>query len=517
MENARLRDENEKLRIENAKLELLNNWYFEQFRLAQQRRFGASSEKTILPEQFGLFNEAEDLSNPEVSTGQVETITYTRTKKKGKRDEFYSGLPTEQIVHELPENERICPICGGLLHACGHEVLRREVEVIPAQIRAVEHVQTVYSCRDCEQNAETPPMVKSSVPAPVIPGSGIASPSFVAFIIGNKYVLGLPLYRQEQELNRLNIHVLRQTMANWLIFVASNWLISIYNLLHLEFKQCDIAHGDETTLQVIVEEGRNASQKSYMWVYCTGKDAEHQMVLFDYQHTRHGKHPLAFLEGFSGYLHVDAYAGYRKLEDQGVTLVECWAHVRRKFDEALKILAKEDRKNSVANIGVGYCNQLFEIERKYNEEDLSDEERTVKRNHEAIPIAKAFFQWAESMQMKVMAKSKLGQALSYALNQKPRLMNCFLDGRLDFSNNRCERSIRPFAIGRNNWMFSFCEKGAESSAIIYSIVETALANGLVPFLYLKFLFETLPNIPKERFSDCLPWNPNVLGFCKTPT
>jgi transposase len=521
-ENLNLKNENAKLTSENENLKILNNWYLEQFRLAQHRRFCASSERSELPDQLNLFNEAEVYASSEI-TGSLdedseENITYRRKKTKGKREEFYNGIPTEQIVHELPENERICPICGGLLHACGHEVLRREVEVIPAQVRAVEHVQTVYGCRDCEKNSDVDslPMVKASVPAPVISGSGIASPSLVAFIISNKYVLALPLNRQEQELKRMNIHISRQTMANWVIFVAMKWLAPIYFFFHEVILQGEISHGDETTLQVIIEEGRKASQKSYMWVYCTGKDADRQVVLFDYQQTRHGKHPLAFLEGYDGYLHVDGYAGYRKLEDQGVILVECWGHLRRKFDEALKALNKEAKETSPANIGLEYCNQLFDFERRYNEEELSSEERTARRELEAKPVAEAFFAWADSMLPQTSQKSKLRQAIVYATNQKPRLMNVFLDGRLEISNNRAERTIRLFAVGRNNWQFAYSEKGAEASAIAYSVVQTALANGLVPFLYLNFLLSTLPNIPREQYADCLPWNPTVQELCKPP-
>jgi len=282
--NTTLFRENEKLSGENAKLKILNDWYFEQFRLAQQRRFGSSSERNLLPDQLNLFNEAEVLANepiPELEADEV--ITYKRKKRKGKRDEFYEGLPTEQVVHELSENERICPVCGGPIHACGHTVLRREVAVIPAQIKAVEHVQTVYSCRNCEKTtADNPvPMVKATVPAPVISGSGIASPSLVAFVMCNKYVLARPLYRQEQELQRAGIHILRQTMSNWIIIAATRWLAPIYELLYEELLKNQILHADETSLQVVKEAGRNASQKSYMWMYQTGKDARqtHEKIL----------------------------------------------------------------------------------------------------------------------------------------------------------------------------------------------------------------------------------------------
>jgi len=514
-ENTFLKAEITRLESENAKLKILNNWYLEQHRLAQHRRFGASSERT--DEQISLFNEVEVTASNEETTETKETITYTRKKAKGKREEFYNNIPTVQVIHELPEDERICK-CGGPLHVCGHEVLRREVEVIPAQVRATEHVQTVYGCRKCEQSADVcaVPMVKSEVPAPVIAGSGIASPSLVAYIISNKYVLALPIHRQEQELQRMNVFISRQTMANWVIFAALKWLMPIYALLHKELLLNDILHADETTLQVIIETGRKASQKSYMWVYCTGRDAGHQVVLFEYQPTREGKHPQKFLEGYNGFLHVDAYAGYLKMEEYGATLVECWGHARRKYDEALKALKKEEKSDSAANIGFKYCNQLFELERKYDEEELDPEERTKRRKIEAMPIAETFFAWAESMLTQTLPKSKLRKAIVYTLNQKPRLMNYFLDGRLEPSNNRCERAIRPFAVGRNNWQFAYSEKGAKASAIAYSIVETALANGLVPFLYLNYLFETLPNIPVEQYADCLPWNPHVQALCKPP-
>ena len=518
-ENAQLKNENARLADEVAKLKILNEHYLEQLRLAVARRFGASSEKTQLPDQLNLFNEAETLADENAAEPELEEVVVRRRKKsKGKRKEFYDGLPTEQIVYELPEDERTCPDCGGGLHARGHEVLRREVEVIPAQFRAVEHVQTVYACRNCDQtsDADILPMVKSTVPAPVISGSGIASPSLVSYIICNKYVLALPLYRQQQEFERLGIHISRQTMANWIIFVAANWLAPLYDLLHEELLKNGILHADETTLQVIKEKGRTAAQKSYMWMYHTGKDAEKQVALFEYQQTRESKHPQKFLAGYSGFLHVDGYAGYNELEKQGVTLVECWAHARRKFDEALKAVKKEDRADTAANIGLNYCNKLFEFERKFDELNLTGQERFEQRILKSKPVAEKFFNWAEEMLPQTLPKSKLGEAVGYAVNQRQWLMNFLLDGRLELSNNRAENSIRPFTVGRRNWLFSYCKRGAEASAIVYSIVETAQANGLVPFMYMNYLFETLPNITTSKLPDCLPWNPAVAEICKIP-
>jgi transposase len=467
---------------------------------------------------LGIFNEAEALSNAEEAESITETTKTTRRRKRsGKRQELFDNLPKgEPVIYEIPEEERICPICGGPLHVCGHDVVRKEVQVIPVQFYVVEHIQEVYGCRNCEKTASdtSVPVVKPPMSPPLLPKSGIASSSLLAYIICNKYLLALPLYRQEQEFNRFGLDISRQTMANWLMFVA-NLLLPLYKLLYKAFLLETSAHADETTTQVIHENGRKASQKSYMWVYITGLYAAHRIVLFEYRPTRKGEYPLEFLSGFKGYLHTDAYAGYRKLELNGIILVGCWAHLRRKFDEALKVLPKEERAASPAAIGLAYCNQLFALEQKYKEENLTPEERYVKRLLKSKPVAEAFFEWVKTV---VYAKkSKLGIAVVYSINQKERLLNFLLDGRLEISNNIAENAIRPFAIGRKNWLFSYCTDGAKASAILYSIIETAHANGLMPYLYLKFLLDTLPNITEGQIGDCLPWNTTVKEICKIPT
>ncbi len=516
-ENGQLKTENIKLTNEILELRKLNEWYFEQFKLAQRYRFGRASEQNAIAEQLSLFNEAEisaDISVPEPII--EETITYKRKKRVGKRKELYDNLPVVQTIYELPEDQRFCPICGAPLHACGHEVLRREIEVDPAKIRQREHVQTVYGCRDCEYNDEsdTPsPMIKAKVPNPVIAGSGIASPSLLAFIISNKYVLAIPLNRQEDELRRQGIIISRQTMANWCVYVCNHWLEPFFLLLHNELLATDVIHADETTLQVINEVDRKASSKSYMWVYLTGMYAEHQVVLFEYTQTRANAHPIRFLNGYTGSLNADGYAGYYALEDSKVTLNGCWAHARRKFVDALKTVPKELQKDHPAAFGVNYCDQLFKLERKYDELALSPSERHARRLEESKPVLDGFFAWAANLLPSLPIKSKLKDAVSYAVNQQRRLTNFLLDGHVEISNNRAERAIRPFAIGRNNWLFAYSPDGARASAFIYSIVETAKANGLVPFKYLEFLFETLPNIPRELFSDCFPWNPSVKARC----
>ena len=517
-----LREEVEELQDEIVQKDVLLAHYVEQLRIAQHYRFGTSSERTgipEIPEQLSLFNEPEvTAKESSVEIAKTEQITYTRKKRTGKREEFYENLPVKQIIHELPEEGRICPHCGGPARECGREVVRRELELIPASVSKVEHVQVVYDCPKCDRDPEieTRVMVKSDLPAPVIPNSGIASPSLVAYVVSNKYVLALPLNRQAEEFNRLGIAIPKQNLANWVIYVTNVWLSAIWALLRAELLANEIIHGDESTHQVINEKGRKASQKSYMWAYYTGRDSPRQVTLFEYQETRGKEHPMKILEGFHGKLHVDAYAGYLALEAQGVILSYCWSHVRRKYVDALKPVDKEYRNCMPASVGLQLCDRLFFLEKYYDEEGLTRRQRERWRELLSIPVANEFFEWAERMLPKARPDSLLWKAVSYSLNCKSRLMNAFYDGRLEISNNRAERGFRAYSVGRNNWKFSYSPKGAKASAISYSIVQTALANGLIPHQYLQFLFETLPNIPKERYNECLPWNPQVQKLCAAP-
>jgi len=518
-EIAKLQNEILKLQDENERKDLLILHYIEQIRIAQQRKFGVSSERTEIPDKPSLFNEAETIADNEITEPvQTEHIEYDRKKRKGKREEFYRNLTVKEVVHELPEGERICPKCGRALRECGREVVRCEVEHIPASVTKIEHVQVIYDCCDCNKNPEEKKRVifKAEVPAPVIPNSGIASPSLVAYIVSNKYVLALPLNRQAEEFKRLGIEIPKQNLANWVIFVTKAWLAIIWNMLRDELLANEIIHADESTHLVVNEKGRTANQKSYMWAYFTGRDSPRQVAIFEYQETRAKEHPMKFLEGFKGKLHVDAYAGYLGLEAQGIILSYCWSHVRRKLIDAQKILPKDDRKHFPASVGVRYCDHLFFLEKYYDEECFSREQRERWRKLLSEPIAEEFFSWANRMLPKVKFDSLFGKAVSYALNCKERLMNAFQDGRLEISNNRSERGLRAYAVGRNNWKFSYSPEGAKASAIAYSIVETALANGLVPYMYLQYLFETLPNIPKERYYECMPWNPLVQENCAVP-
>ena len=483
----------------NAKLK----WYEEQFRLSQQKRFGSSSERTPA-EQLSLFNEAEDTASPQAEEETIETITYKRKKKQsGQRTEQLSELPEEVIEYRMSEEEKVCPCCGGKLHEMSTQV-RHEIKVIPAQVSVVKHVQYIYACRQCEKENIKTPIIKAEMPKPLLPGT-LASPSILAYIMDQKYTNSLPLYRQEQQLSRLGIELSRQTMANWILAAADPWLKVIYDRLHEKLLTRDILHADETTLQVLKEPGRSAENKSYMWLYRTGKE-EPPIVLYDYQTTRASKHADKFLQGFKGYLQTDGYSGYGKLN--GVTIVGCWAHARRKFTEALKALPPEQKDKPVAaKAGLEYCNRLFAVERQLKE--ATTEERYQKRLELSKPILEEFHIWLKKQRQQTLPKSAFGQAINYCLNQWEELNHYLLDGRLEIDNNRAERSIKPFVIGRKNFLFSNTPRGAKSSAIIYSIVETAKENNLKPYNYLMHLFEKMPNLDLADpgiVDSLLPWS-----------
>lgn len=504
-----LRQERDSLKKKNAELTLKLKWFEEQFRLSQKRQFGASSEKTH-PEQLTLqlFNEAESESDPNVPEPTIETITYKRKKTQGQRQEKLENLPVEVIDYVLSEEEQVCSCCGGTLHEMTTEV-REELKVIPAEVKVVKHVRHVYACRHCEREATQTPIVTVQAPKPVYPKS-LASPSAMAYTMCQKYLDAQPLYRQEQQFKRLGVALSRQTLANWILYGAKQWLTLIYDRMKTHLVARDILHADETTLQVLKEPGRSATSTSYLWLYRTGCQGP-SIVLYDYQTTRASKHPVRFLADFKGYLQVDGYAGYHAIKN--VTLVGCWAHARRKFDEALKALPDSAKESSViAKEGLAYCNQLFKIEQDLKATHASDDERYQTRLNQSEPIVEAFSAWLQKQAPNVLPKSALGLAIKYCRAQWKKLIAFFQDGRLELDNNRGERSIKPFVMGRKNWLFSNTPRGAEASAKIYSIIETAKENGLNPFHYLTYLFEQLPNLEEQTeqaLDTLLPWSPHI--------
>jgi len=482
-------------------------WLMEQFRLAQHRRFGASSEKSVQSdhEQLDLFNESEiasDILVPEPELVEIEKH-FRKRKNMVNGDNLPDNLPVETTLHELPADEQVCPECDGDLHVMGKETLRRELKLIPAKAVIVEHVRNVYACRNCEKDECGVPIVKAPAANPVIKG-GFASPEAVAHIATQKFVMAVPLYRQEQEWNRLGIELSRQTMSNWLIKATFSWLDPIYDVLAELLCLRKVLHVDETTLQVLHETGKPAQSKSYMWLYRTSGGTGSPIVLYEYTPDRRADHPKFFLKNFNGYLHADGYEGYHDLSGK-IIIVGCFAHARRKFDEAVKGLRKKDQGGSLAMVGKKFCDKLFALERDFSE--LSAEDRFEKRRELSKPVFDDFYKWLGTLDPP--QKTGLYTAVVYARNQREYLGRYLEDGRLEISNNRAERSIKPFVIGRKNWLFANTPRGAKASAILYSIIETAKENGLNPHEYLTYVFKNAPNWDIRSNIDnlerLLPW------------
>ena len=481
-------------------------WLIEQLKLSKRHQFGTSSEKSDY-DQASFFNEAETVADLSADESSVENVIAYKRKKPRAIDRLPPDLPVEIIDYELTEDEQLCPDCGGALHTMGRET-RDELKLIPAKASITRHVRHTYACRNCEKNAEQPVFVKAKMPEPVIKGS-FASPEAIAHIASQKFVMGLPLYRQEQEWARQGVSLSRQTMSNWLIRSAGDWLKPIYDRLHQLLCACEVLHADETTLQVLHEPGREAESKSTMWLYRTSGDAKHPIVLYDYQTSRSGAHPKDFLRDFKGYLHTDGWDEYRRRLPEDITIVGCWAHCRRRYEAAYKALAEVDRPGSETMRGLQYCDRLFALERAYDKlpTDDSFHARRLAREERSRPVMEEFFAWAEKVDRAANPNSLLGKAVRYTMNQRQWLERVLFDGRLELSNNRAERSIKPFVIGRKNWLFSNTPTGADASAILYSIMETAKENNVVPFDYLATVFRKAPNMSADdTVDDLLPWN-----------
>jgi transposase len=479
-----------------AELEKQVEWFLTQIRLAKHKQYGVSSEQTH-PNQMSLFNETEstaELTRPEPKITEVRAHYRKRTRLT--TDKLPEDLPVEVIEHKLPEEDRNCPECGSNLHTMGKEV-REEIKIIPAKAVIVRHVRHIYACRNCEATSDHVPIVKADLPEPVIKGS-FASPEAIAHIAVQKFMMGSPLYRQEQEWKQHGIQLTRQTMANWLVKSSTDWLEPLYEKMKQKLLKHKVLHADETTVQVLKEPGKAAQSKSYMWLYRTSGEAKKQIVLYDYQPDRRYIRPKEFLEGFSGFLHTDGYEGYHKLPDN-ITIVGCLAHLRRKFFDGLKILPEEKKQDSLLLKGVKYCDKLFRYEREFAL--LEPDERLERRQRISKPLFEEFYTWIEGLN--VLPGSTLGKAVHYARVQRKYIERYLTDGRLEISNNRAERSIKPLVIGRKNWLFANTPAGARASAIYYSIVMTAIENGLNPYEYLKWVLTQMPNLGKSRYASSI--------------
>lgn len=506
----KLINDNENLTSEIVNLKQKVNWLEECMKLKNKKIFGASSERNTNEDsdQLSLFNEVETYGDVNAVEPEITEVKahYRKVKKISTKDKLPENIEVEIVEHRIKDEDRHCPKCNEELHEIGQEIIREELKVIPAKAVIVRHIRYSYACRNCEKNDIQVPVIKANVPNSPVKG-GFASPEIVAYIMAQKYVLDIPLYRQEQDFKRRHIMLSRQTMCNWLLKCAQNWLKPIYDELHLEFLKLEVIHADETVIQVLKEPGKTAQSKSYMWLYQSGSYEEHQIALYDYAPSRSARHVIDFLLGFSGFCHVDAYQAYKKLPDE-IKLVECFAHARRKFSEAVEVLSAEQKKESKATMGLAYCSSLFKIEEQIKDE--TPEVRHKVRQEQSKPILDKFFAWLNTCN--ATPKSHFGRAVAYTQNQWPYLINYLLDGRLDISNNRAEHLAKSFAVCRKNFLFSNTPKGATGSAITYSVIATAMANNLDPYEYLTHIFRVSPNLDmknKDNLQSLLPWNVNM--------
>lgn len=505
---------------EKAKeLEFLNAMLSDRLTLAQRKRFGQSSEKYADGyTQLNLFNEAEQECDPDGSGPEMEEIhpaSYKRKKCTGKKEEDLSAFETTEVIeYKLEGTDRYCPDCGTKYKVVTKETVKR-LKFIPARFEVVEESTYVYSCPKCGA------MKRPEKAASLLKGS-IATPSLVAGIMNAKYVNGMPLARQEREFARYDLNLSTKTMANWVIQCADRYLQPLYDLMKEEFLRSSYVHGDETRVQVIDEPGQKGSTQNWMWVYLTDEySGSPRMVLFQYERTRAGYHPVKFLgDQFRGYFTCDGYQAYHSLPE-GITVTGCMAHARRRFDEALTILkkdfTKEQLKETTAYQAMSRIGMLYKIEGLIREK--SPEERYMERQKQAKPLLEAFFEWLHSLEDAMDRSSKIGEAVLYTLNQEPYLKQYLEDGHLSIDNTAAERAIKNFAIGRRNWLFSKSICGAQSSATVYSITETALLNGLKPYNYLTYVLERMKDLgafpKKEDMLELLPWSPSLPDDCRS--
>ena len=493
-ENAALRNE---VNILKEQLALLQ----EQFDWLKKQVFGRKTEQTSVimdgGTQLSLFPDEKEqaVSVPE----KMIVVPEHKRKAKHTHDEWMSNLPIKEERHE--EEHPVCEKCGSEMVEIGEEKAYDELVFVPGEFYVRRHIVKKYKCTKCGQNPENDVNYKHDIekcnirwadyPKPMIPHS-FCSPELAAHIIYEKFAKVVPLYRQEKDFAAKGIPLLRATMSEWVCTIAERWCLPIFEEMHRRLLLVGIIHADETVLQVLHEVDRKAMTDSRMWVYCNGKMNDRSIIIFEYQQTRGGIHPAKFLKGFTGFLICDGYDAYNAVT--GTKRCGCWTHTRRRFVEALP-KDKSAYSTSVAAKAVNFCDRIYHEEKQLA--DLTATERYEQRLVKLKPFLDAFFSWLEAKN--ISGKGKLAKAVNYALNEKKYLYTFLEDGNVPIDNNRAENAIRPFAVGRKNWLFNNTERGAKCSAILYSIISTAQANGLDAEKYLTELFSQPPG------TILLPW------------
>jgi transposase len=481
----------------------------EQLRLFKSELFDRSSERIAdqHPDQLPLFN-TDDADKAENSQPRETIAIAAHERKKRGRKPLPKDLTRIDIIHDLSEDEKQCG-CGARLSRFGQEVSEK-LDYVPAQLRVERHIRYKYACKNCEGVEGDGPTVRIA-PAPVqlIPKSN-ATAGLLAHIAVSKFADGLPLYRQQKIFERVGIEMSRAVMAKWMVCTARQ-CSGLIDLLRAEIRSGPLINIDESPLQVLNEAGRDNTTKSYMWVYGGGQPYR-PVLLYEYQRTRSGKTALEFLDDYHGYIQSDDFAGYNHLDQKpDIVHLGCWAHARRKFVKVAKVRKKHRSKRanpkSLADEALDYIGNLYRIEKQARQRELDAADIYQLRQQKSKPVLDEFKAWLDANKPLTPPKGLLGRAISYTLSNWEKLIIYIQDGRLRPDNNMVENAIRPFVVGRKNWLFAGSPDGARASATFFSLIETAKANGLEPYAYLRHIFEKLPMAQTEEdLKKLLPQN-----------
>jgi transposase len=479
---------------QNKKIQILE----EELRLAKAYRFGRSADREIEDKQARLFNEAEDGAeqSSEQPSSEPSIPVAAHNRKKAGRRPLPENLPREEVVHDIPEDQKLCA-CGAAMSRIGEEV-SEQLEIIPARAKVIRHVRPKYACRACQGVDTEGGAVKIAPPAEQLIPKSIATPGLLAFLMVSKFADALPFYRQERIFVRMGVELSRTTMCSWAMEVAQR-LRPLLHLMRDQIRAGPYVQIDETPLQVLEDPGST----SQMWVY-RGGEPHAPTLIYAYHPSRSGDIPFEFLDGYRGWVQTDGYAGYDKLgRREGVVMLGCWAHARRKFVDVTKAAST----GSAAHEAIEYIRKLYDVESEAEQRSLNEEQTMELRRLRTVPVLENFHRWLLELHDTTPPQGLLGKAINYTLGQWDRLERYIQHGMLRPDNNLAENAIRPFVIGRKNWLFSATSRGAHASAALYSVIESAKANGHDPYWYLRFLFQGLISArTAEQYAALLPQN-----------
>ena len=488
----------------------------EQLRLLKKELFARSSEKRSEPhpDQLALFKADDAHADHDRSTSEETIVIGAHARKKRGRKPLAKDLPRVDVIHDLSEEQKQCG-CGARLSCIGEEVSEK-LDYIPARLQVERHIRYKYACKSCEGVDDDGPTVRIA-PAPMqLIAKSNATAGLLAHIAVSKFADGLPLYRQQKIFARLGIEMSRPMLSKWMVQAARS-CTGLINLFQKEVRSGPLINIDESPFQVLKEPGRKNTSKSYMWVYRGGR-TDRPVLLYQYHRTRSGRKALDFLNDYHGYIQSDDFSGYDHLDHKpDIVHLGCWAHARRKFVKVVKLRKKHRSKRvnpkSLADEALDYIGKLYAIEKKARGRELNPTQILKLRQEKSKPLLDEFKAWLEVKQPLTPPKALLGQAINYTLNNWKKLIIYTEDGRLKPDNNLVENAIRPYVVGRKNWLFAGSPNGAAASATFFSLIETAKANGLEPYNYLRHIFEKLPLVKTNKeLIDLLPQNidPNLL-------